>query len=275
MHVTLRDHKLWYQVEGTQGSPVLLIMGFGISGRAWAPQVRSLKERHRVVIFDNRGIGKSESSKVAYGFRELADDSAALIDHLGFSSAHVVGVSMGGMIAQQLALRHSARVKSLTLIATLPGGSLRHTLPNPTGLARFLYANISRGPKRLAALQRLLYSKSYRDQQKPTVDFSQDSMEVFAVPANTTTRLNQLRAILRHDVTAELGGLRTPTLVVRPDQDILVRPANSDRIHAMIPGSRLLRLDAGHGVTHQCAEEVNAALLEHFASADHDVRPAL
>lgn len=268
MHAALRDHDIWYELDGTGGPPVLLIMGFGISGRAWAPQVRALRASHRVVIYDNRGIGESQSSKTPYGFSDLGDDGAALLDHLGFADAHVVGVSMGGMIAQHFALKHPKRVRSLTLIATHPGGSLRHTLPWPRGLGLFLRANTTRGGTRLSALQRLLYTRRYLAAANPAADFDGDSMERFAVPADNTTRLNQVKAILRHDVTEALPALRMPTLVVRPDQDVLVPPKNSDRLHALIPGSRLLRFDAGHGVTHECADALNAALIDHFARAD-------
>jgi pimeloyl-ACP methyl ester carboxylesterase len=246
-------------------------MGFGISGRAWAPQVAELKKHHRVLIFDNRGIGESESSKTAYDFGDLADDTVALARHVGFERAHYVGVSMGGMVCQHLAVRHPAAVKSLTLIATHPGGRAHHLVPTLRGLRMFVRANTSRGDKRFAALRQLLYPPHFRADARPEDDFDGDSMEVFAVPADTVTRVNQIKAILKHDVTRDLPGVTAPTLVVRPGADVLVRPRNSDRIHARLPYSRLLRFDdAGHGVTHHKARELNAALLEHFAAADDE-----
>jgi pimeloyl-ACP methyl ester carboxylesterase len=247
-------------------------MGFGISGRAWAPQIDTLKKKHRVVIFDNRGIGESESSKTPYGFGDLANDTAALMDHLEFDDAHVVGVSMGGMVAQHLAINHKDRLRSLTLIATHPGGSLRKTVPWPRGLGLFVKANTSSGDKRLTALRRLLYPTEHRDAAAPESDFGGESMEIFAVPADTTTRLNQVRAIYNHDVTGDLPHLNTPTLVVKPAKDLLVRPSNSDRMHRLIPGAHLLSFnDAGHGVTHQKATELNRHLLRHFSAADGEL----
>lgn len=269
MFATLNGQRLWYDLHGSQGTPVVLVMGFGISGRAWAPQVEGLSPHHRTLIFDNRGVGESESSKRRYGFTDLADDVVALMDHLGFERAHVVGVSMGGMVTQHVALHHGDRVRSISLIATLPGGGLRHTLPSPRAVSLFLRANTLRGEPRFAALRQLLYTRSYLDTSVPERGFSQSNLEVFAVPADTTTRLNQLRAVLRHDLTRELGRVRAPTLIVKPEQDILVRPDNSERLHRLIPGSRILRLaDAGHGATHQRAAEINLALLDHFARAD-------
>jgi pimeloyl-ACP methyl ester carboxylesterase len=269
MFTTVGDQRFWYEIHGDAGTPVVLIMGFGISGRAWAPQVEGLKAHHRVVIFDNRGIGQSETSKTPYGFSDLADDTVGLMDHLGFERAHVVGVSMGGMIAQHLALRHPGRLQSLGLIATLPGGSLRHTVPSAQALALFLRANTSKGEARFAALRKLLYTERYLKQTTPEQHFSASNLEVFAVPADTTTRLNQLRAVLKHDVTRDLPRVKTPTLIVKPEDDRLVRPENSDRIAELLPHATVLRLqDAGHGVTHQHKDVVNAALLSHFARAD-------
>ena len=275
MHARIDDHRLWYERAGESGTPVMLIMGFGISGRAWAPQVRALQAVHRVCYFDNRGIGESESSKTDYTFADLARDCAGLMDHVGFERAHVVGVSMGGMIAQHLAIRYPERLRSLTLIATHPGGPLRKTLPFPRGLGLFLRANTARGEKRLAALRRLLYTPTFLRAVDPASDFEGESIEIFAVPADTVTRVNQVRAILKHDVTTSLRSLSVPTLVIRPGQDVLVRPTNSDRLVALIPTARVLRLDdAGHGVTHQCADRVNAALLEHFAHVDRAAQAA-
>ena len=269
MHVTLRGQKIWYETSGETGTPVVLVMGFGISGRAWAPQVRTLEKHHRVVIYDNRGIGESETSHTPYGFGDLADDTVALMDHLGYETAHVAGVSMGGMISQHIAIRHPDRVKSLSLIATHPGGAVHWTVPGLKGLSLFVRANTSHGDVRIEALRHLLYTPDYRENARPEDDFEGDSMEVFAVPADQTTRMNQLKAILKHDVTRQLKTLKMPTLVVRPDQDLLVRPVNSDRIHKLVPGSKLLSFaGAGHGVTHQCAAELNQHLLTHFALAD-------
>ncbi len=269
MHATLNGQRLWFDLQGERGTPVVLVMGFGISGRAWAPQVAALRSAHRTLIFDNRGVGESEPSRASYGFTDLADDVVALLDHHGFARAHVVGVSMGGMVTQHLALRHAERVASIALIATLPGGSLRYTMPGARAVSLFLRANTLRGERRFAALRQLLYTRSYLEHSVPEQGFSAGNLEVFASPAATSTRLRQLRAVLRHDLTRELGRVRAPTLVIKPERDILVAPENSERLHRLIPGSRILRLpDAGHGATHQCAAEINLALLEHFARAD-------
>ncbi len=278
MKITLNDHEHWYDVAGDSDDiPVLLIMGFGMSGQAWRPQVNGLTPHRKVAIYDNRGIGETETSKHPYGFADLARDARALLDHLGWEQAHVAGVSMGGMIAQHLALAAPERIKSLILIATHPGGSVRHTVPTRRGLRLFLRANTSRGDARFEALRHLLYTPEYLEQADPHADFGDDAMERFAVPADRTTLKSQLRAILRHDTTRDLHRLDSiPTLVVRPAADLLVPPRNSDRLHRLIPGSRMFSIaNAGHGVTHQCADEVNEQMRRHMDLAERgDVQRA-
>lgn len=270
MHADIRGIRHYYEVagEGT-ATPVLLIMGFGFSGKAWRPQVTAIQEHHPVVWFDNRGIGESGAVHDPYDMGDLADDAAGLLDHLGWKQAHVVGVSMGGMIAQEVALRHTHRVRSLTLIATIAGGTLAK-LPTARGLRLFVRAQTQRGAGRLEALTTLLYPPGQRA-EPGTVQPGFDQ------PPARRTILWQLRAILRHDTRARLEQLRhVPTLVVKPERDILVRPSHSDRIHRAIPNARLSRYDdAGHAVTAQCARRLNAELLAHFAAADRPHMPSV
>lgn len=266
MHANLNGIEHWYESHDGEGAPVLLIMGFGLPGSAWRPQVEGLRGHHRVITFDNRGCGRSGPVTGPYGMRELANDAVALLDHLDIERAHVVGVSMGGMIAQELALQHRARLRSLSLIATHHGGRVR-ILPTAPGLALFLRANSTRGDTRLAYLRRLLYPPG----QEPAPGSLGAQMAAhFAEPIARKTALYQLSAIRSHDTRDRLESLAgLPTLVVRPDRDILVRPSHSDRLHRRIPGSRLLSFrDAGHAVTAQCAPELNRYLLAHFAEAD-------
>jgi 3-oxoadipate enol-lactonase len=269
MHVELNGQRLWFQVTGNeQGSAVVLIMGFGMSGRAWQPQLEDLGRHHRVIIFDNRGIGDSDASVAPYGFTDLASDVVGLLDHLHIDKAHVVGVSMGGMVAQHVAINHPSRLLSLSLIATFACGSPRFAWPTWKGLKLFARANTIAGDARFSALRRLLYSDVFLQQQAPESSFSSSSLTTFAVPAPRSTKLRQLRAVMQHDARQGLAKLQLPALIIQPRQDLLVRPANSDRLHAIIPSSRLVSFDhAGHGVTHECASEVNRTLLEHFAAS--------
>ena len=120
--------RIWFDEAGERGTPVLLLMGFGLTGNTWLPQIRGLKESHRVVWYDHPGIGRSTLGRLKYDMTWLADQAIGILDKLNWQNAHVVGVSMGGMIAQQMALKHGHRVRSLTLMATTAGGPLGHLL---------------------------------------------------------------------------------------------------------------------------------------------------
>ena len=266
MRATLNHIDHWYDLAGSNGSPVLLVMGFGFSGSAWRPQVEGLQQSHRVAFYDNRGVAQSQPGPGTYALRDLASDAVALLDHLSWPDAHVVGVSMGGMIAQELALRHRHRVRSLTLIATHAGGRVR-TLPTAEGLKLFLRANSASGDARLETLMSLLYPPGHAPEASAVRALYTGGL---SAPPKKRTVLKQLAAVLQHDTRSRLHQLSgLPTLVLKPERDILVRPEHSDRIHKAIPGSTLRSFpEAGHGLTAQCASEVNQCLLTHFAAAD-------
>ena len=196
----------------------------------------------------------------------MADDAFRVMDELGWDQCHVVGVSMGGMIAQHMAVRAEHRLRSLTLIATHEGG-LRWA-PTPRGIRQFLRANMSRGSERVAALRELLYPPEFL----AVCDL--DAMEKRMAaqvgrPADRSTLRAHLAAVARHRTGPRLGRLTLPTLIVRPGRDILIPPAASDRLRKRISHARVLHLpEAGHGAIFQCADEVNTALAAHFADAE-------
>src|SRR4051794_18504846 len=120
-HVTANGTKLYWEEHGS-GDPILLIMGLGASLEAWDRLAPILATRYRTILFDNRGVGRSDVPPGPYSLETMADDAAAVLDAAGVKSAHVIGISMGGMIAQELALRHPSRVRRLILGCTSCGG---------------------------------------------------------------------------------------------------------------------------------------------------------
>lgn len=256
-----------FNVYGDAGSPVLLIMGFGMRGAMWQPQVEELQKRHRVMTFDHRGLGESGPVESRLRMADLAFDALRVAAAGSFGAMHVVGVSLGGMVAQELALAAPNRVRSLTLIVTQAGGPVGW-LPTLEGTKLFLKANRASGPGRLRALEELLYPRAFLE----TCDrraLGQRMRDTISVLAPQATRLAQLRAVLGHDTRQRLGGLRMPTLIVRAGQDVLIRPERSDELSRLIPHAKVLRFDdAGHGVAFQCAHALNTNLLQHFAAAE-------
>ncbi len=250
-----------------EAPPVLLVMGLGMRGRVWEPQVGDLARDHRVATFDNHGIGQSDPMRGLPRMHDFARDALRVADQVGFGSFHLVGVSMGGMISQELALVAPERVRSLTLIATHAGGPLG-IVPVPTGIVGFLRSVI--GPKsgRVRALQELLYTPEFlASADKRELD-TRTRLQ-FGEPAAPRTMFAQLLAVARHDTRDRLGVIAAPTLVIRPDRDLLVRPSHSTHLARGIRGARLLAIpDAGHGLAFQRAEQISAAIRAHVAEAE-------
>lgn len=266
---------LAYHRQGDHGHPVVLIMGFGMPGVVWGPIADTLAQHHRVVWFDNRGIGQSDKPPGPYTMAQMADDTAHLLDHLGWDKAHIVGVSMGGMIAQEFALRHPQRLPTLSLIATHPGG-LSAVVPPLKGLKLFLRTNTAKDPNaRMANLEQLLYTQNYLN----TTDRAALRARLiaqFQTPASPKGRLSQLAAVLRHNTIPRLPRLAgLPTLIIKPSEDKIVHVRNSRRMHRLIPDATLREIaDSGHGLVRQHPERVCELLREHFTAVDDDVQPA-
>jgi len=174
---------------------------------------------------------------------------------------------MGGMIAQEIALRSGDRCRSLTLIATHDGAPIA-SLPTLKGMGLFLKGLFGGRTVRLNSLPRLLYPAEFLDSIGAETMRAHLRVRLDRPPALRTV-LGQLYAVSRHSTRSRLSQIEAPTLLVRPGQDILIRPSQTDRLAARIPKSRVLRFDdAGHGVTFQKATELNAALRAHFAHHD-------
>ena len=249
---------------GENGPKVLLIMGYGMRGKVWKPQVDELRKHCKVLFFDNRGIGESDAIGQPISMKDMAHDSLRVLDEAEWNDdVHVVGVSMGGMIAQELALCAPARCASLTLIATHAGGPAKF-LPPAKGIVRFVATQLASADKRPQALAKLLYPRSFLQGCNREQLASRMKLQMGDAASKVTMR-RQLAAIRHHDTRDRLGNLALPTLIVKPEKDILVKPRHSDELHQCIAGSSLMRLpDAGHGVIFQSAKELNRGLLDHF-----------
>jgi len=254
--------QLSYEVRGN-GPPVVFIQGLGIHGRAWKPQVDALARDYRCLTFDNRGIGGSQPRGCAITIPQMAEDALALMDAQGWEAAQVVGQSMGGLVAIEMALRAGRRVRSLALICSLGRGSA--VFPRDPGMIwRWLRTQAGTKPQKRRALLELLMPESALDGVDPAelADlFGHDLAEHSPVSAR------QLLALLQYDATARLGELAgRPTLVVSGSEDPITPPALGRALAAAIPGARFVEIaGASHAAAIQHAARVNALLAEHFA----------
>lgn len=255
--------RLRYELRG-QGDPVLLVMGLGMSGRGWRRQMADLSQDHLVCCYDNRGVGESSSPPGLYTTRALARDAFGVMDHLGWDRAHVVGISMGGMIAQHMGMMHPERIRSLGLLSTHVGGRLGR--PTWAGLKTFARAQTATGQARREHIGDLLFSRRFRDDNHDSLD--EAFGDVADVKPSLWGFLGQLAAVSSHMSRRRLHALRDiPTVVLHGTGDILVRPANA-RVIAEAAQARLIEIpDAGHGLCIEAHEQLNAALRDHFAHA--------
>ncbi len=262
--------ELHYHRTGDGGAPVLMIQGVGCAGSAWRPQAENLGRDHRVVYFDNRGIGRSATHRGPLSIELMTDDTLALMDHLGWERAHVVGHSMGGIIAQQLALTARERVRSLGLVSTFASGKVAGRIQWSL-LGTMLRMRIGSKRSRRRAFCDCVFPRAYQD--RIGRDGLPDRLaELFGRDLATWPAIInvQVRAVKRHDAAAELPELAgIPTLVVKGGLDRVAPPSQSDELVRLIPGAELEEFpDAGHGLPLQYPDEVSDRLREHFASAD-------
>jgi pimeloyl-ACP methyl ester carboxylesterase len=261
--------ELSYWVGGA-GTPVLFIQGVGVHGSGWTPQVDVLAERYQCVTFDNRGLGLSQPRGCAITVEQMADDAEAVMDAVGWQSAHVVGHSLGGLVALHLALNARARVRSLSLLCTFARG--RDATPLSwwvlwTGLRTRIG---SRRQRRHAFLQ--LVMPGHMLQAVDRDELAQRLAPIFGhdLGVEPPITMKQLSAMRAYDATprlAELAGL--PALVVSAGHDRIAAPAVGEALASRIPGARFVRLaDASHGATIQCPLEVNGLLVEHLGAAE-------
>lgn len=251
------------------GDPVLMIQGVGVSGCAWRPQVEALAGRHACVTYDSRGVGASTASLAGLSIERLAADALAILDALAIERAHVVGHSMGGVIAQQLALDAPARVRSLALLCTFSRGReaiapswamVRWGLPSVLGTARSrsrAMAHLVASPEEIAA--------------RGMDDVIATISAAFGRPLARPPRASrpQLRALARHDIgdrLVALGGI--PTLVMSGEDDVIAPPVYGRRLAAAIGTARYLEVPgSSHACTILAPAIVNDALRDHLARA--------
>ena len=253
------DVEIAYEVLG-DGPPLLLIQGLGYGGRGWGPTLDALAEDFRVVAFDHRGFGASDRPPGPYTTAQLAADSVAVLDAAGIERAHVVGASLGGMAAQELALARPERVDRLVLQGTTPGGLRAYPMPART-VALFGEA-ASLGPA--VALRRFVENALADDAPAELVD-----RVVAYRSANLPDPAGwqaQAAAGVTHDALDRLGGIAAPTLVVHGTGDAVVDYRNGELLAARIPGARLeLVPGAGHLLFWEQPELLARLVREHVA----------
>jgi 3-oxoadipate enol-lactonase len=246
-----------YSLEGDGAETVVLINGLADELETWDYQVPALLEAgFRVLRFDNRGIGKTDKPAGPYSSDLLAADAKALVDELGVTDFHLMGVSMGGMIAQSYALEYGDDLRSLTLACT-------YAAPGPFCSRMFgMWADTARVmgvPMVMRDVTLWAFTLDFfRTREQELIEF-ETAMSYMDQPVHAY--LAQLAVIQEHDTTARLSELTMPTLVIAGEEDILIPTRLSRELHEGIPGSAWKTTAGGHGCIWEHPDDFNSAFV--------------
>jgi len=258
------DIDIEYYVEGS-GPTLLMVMGMGGQASSWGqPFLDLLQKRFTTVRFSNRGTGRSGQSSEVTTIRGMADDAAGLLKALEIESTHVLGVSMGGMISQELVLNHPRVVQGLVLGCTMCGQA--HSLPVPAEtVARFGSLTSMSREERIKRFWAITVTPEF---ERDHDDFLDTIVKTeLESPTPEETMLRQMGAVMTFDTYERLPQIQSTTLILQGDRDLLVVPGNADILHERIPGSRVVAItNAGHCFFWEQPEQSAKAVIE-FLSA--------
>ena len=245
---------LYYEVHG-EGEPLLLIMGYGSNSGHWFVILPRLATRFKTIIFDNRGTGRSGKPEIPYTADMMVGDAVGLLDALDVESAHVFGVSMGGMIAQEIALGHPSRVKKLILGCTSCGGP--HSIGSTPEATAFLFdperAKLSDEERALSTVP-WLWNQDFIDKHPEAVERYVKITTQYPTPIHGY--LSQANFVLSHDTYDRLPQIKSPALVMTGARDRLIQHENSRILASRIAGAELVVFEqAGHGFISDTAKE--------------------
>lgn len=250
---------IYYEVHGA-GEPLLLIMGLGANATAWVLQIEEFSKHYTVIAFDNRDSGRSEKMAASYSMRQMASDAIGLLDELSIGTAHVFGMSMGGMIAQELVLHYPDRVRSLVLGGTMAGGP-QAVMAGPQLITEWISIAGLPLEQKIEAGLRFLYSDGFIAENKERLLERSLTNSHLMAPPNALQR--QIMAVMGYNVHDRLREIDAPTLVLTGTDDKIVPSANSKILVNGIPAADLVEFEyAGHGFIIEKAQETNAHVLD-------------
>jgi pimeloyl-ACP methyl ester carboxylesterase len=262
MIVNANGVDLWVEQEGA-GDDVLFISGLADEGACWVDQVGGLSDRYRVTTFDNRGVGRSATPDGEFAIADFAGDVVALMDTLEIESAHVVGSSMGGAIAQELALAHPERVRSLVLNGTwCRGDRFLHEIfrncmwsaEKADSIRDFLVT------VNLWCFSPRIWNEGVMDEWVAAAEASPYAQSVDAFCRSTL-------ALIAHDTADRVGGISAPTLITVGDLDLVLPPRFSQELAERIPNARLVVIpDVGHQPFQEVPADYNVLLADFWQS---------
>jgi len=262
--VKVNDIQIYYEVKG-EGFPLVMINGLGGNLDSWEyyhPLVEELSREFKLLMFDNRGAGRTDISDREYTIKLFADDTAGLMNALGISKAHILGISMGGMIAQELVLNHPEKVARLVLLSTCSGGS--KDVQSSPEVSRTLSATSEMSQEERTRM--LLPLCLTNDFVKRNPDFVEHVVQVtLKHPISEEAYMRQLNAVRKFSTYERLRQIKVPTLILHGRKDILIPPENGSILAEAIPNAKLVYFaKSAHMLAEEMRELINV-LIEFLA----------
>ena len=254
---------IYYEVHG-KGEPLVLIMGLGGPGSGWFFQIRAFSKHYKVIVLDNRGVGKSSKPKEPYTVRTMADDIISLMDHLDIDKAHIMGTSLGGMIAQELVISYPQRVDKLVLVCTLAEtGNINDSVVQQMGLKseaseEYFDALDSMDLKQvMSAVMSLAFNRRlFKLFMVPVFRLALRFLGVEGIQG-------QLRATNSHSTVDRLNQIKASTLVIAGTGDRIIPFSASEILAERIPNARLVKFEGGsHAFFVEMSGRFNKAVLD-------------
>jgi pimeloyl-ACP methyl ester carboxylesterase len=257
--VKLGDIQIHYEVHG-EGFPLTMIMGLSGNTDWWDPRlIEELSKEFKLVLFDNRGAGRTVDSYKEHTIKLFAEDTAGLMDALGIPRAHVFGLSMGGMIAQELVLNYAEKIEKLVLCSTHCGGS-KSVLPSKEVLGILTADRSMLSPEEIARGSiPLLFTEDFIKKNPNLVEFS--IQQILKAPISNEAFISHLNAIMNFDSYDRLPQIKVPTLILHGKRDILVPPENASILAEAIPNSKLVYFEnSAHGLVEEMEKVISISL---------------
>jgi len=257
MHVKVGDIQIYYEIHGTGPQTLTLIRGLGADLRTWFPQVPEFSKHFQTIVFDNRGAGRTDKPDGPYSTEQMAEDVNGLLDALSIRRTAMLGVSMGGMIAQEFAIQHPEKLSCLILGCTSFGGP--ESIPPPKEIWKALLAGPADEQTRMLQ-QQAMFSDDTIANNRGVIEEYLAARSQFPIPPHALAL--QADAIVKHDAANSVAKIKTPTLVMTGKDDRLIPPENSRLIAARIPGAILAELPGGHLFMCEHPSDFNRAVIE-------------
>jgi len=257
--VKVNDIKIYYEVHG-EGFPLVMIMGLSGNIDWWDPRlIQELSKKFKIVMFDNRGAGRTDVSDRKYSIKLFADDTTGLMDALGISRAHVFGVSMGGMIAQELVLNYPKKVEKLVLCSTNCGDT-KSVLASQEILEMLKADKSTFSPEEIArATISLLFTEDFIKKNPDLVELS--IQQILRAPISNEAFTRQFNATMEFDTYERLSQIKVPTLVLHGKRDVLIPSENGSILAKAIPNAKLVYFEiSAHGLIEEMDKVISVVL---------------